>query len=131
MAKFNGSVVVIEESNLPAAFYYKYLIESENSEVKYPPVFYYDEIDKKGIDLHFESVKVDLPLEMMMSTNDSFIESVTKTCYHGFKYNTVHDRVTDEGLAKKQAQKIAKEIKNHEAPYNGLFKKYSVHVYNS
>lgn len=131
MAKFNGQVVVISETNLPAAFYYKYLIESENSELKYPPVFYYDEIDKKGLDEYFLSVKQTLPLEMIQASNDTFIQSVTKTCYHGFNYDVIYEGVKDEGLANKYKQQINKAIKNHEAPYNELFKKYSVHVYNS
>ena len=130
MAKFQGNVVVIEETNLPAAFYYKYLIESENLEVKYPPVFYYDEIDKKGLDQLFQECKQDLPLDIMMSVNDSFIDEATKTCWHGFVYDIIHDGIKDEGLANKYQREIAKKIREHTAPYNNLFKKYSVHIYN-
>jgi hypothetical protein len=61
VAKYIANVVVIEETNLPALFYYKYLMESNDKEVKYPPIQYYDEIDKKGIDAEFQSY-VNLPM---------------------------------------------------------------------
>ncbi len=133
MAKFLGNVVVLAETSLPALFYYKYLLESRESEIKAPPVQYYDEIDKKGIDAEFQSY-VNTPMRdrhylgMGVDETMGLINDVTKTVWHGFEYITVHENVKDEGLAKKQAQAIAKMIKNHEAPYNDIFKKYSVTI---
>lgn len=132
MAKFKGQLVIIEETNLPALFYYKYLHESYNKELKYPPVQYYNEIDKKGIDdLH--NKEVDQPCEAYGETVYmvyEVIEEVRKTVYHGFKFNVIQDGITDEGLANKLKAIEAKKIKEHKEPYNDVFKKYSVYVYN-
>lgn len=125
MAKFKGSVVVLEETNLPALFYYRHLLEARMGN----PVYYFDEIDKKGIDEKFSSM-VSLDKYMAMEDISKTIQEVTKTVYHGFKYTEVYTEVKDEGLALKYQKEIAKKIKNHEAPYNDIFKKYSVHVYN-
>jgi hypothetical protein len=140
MAKFKGSVVVLEETNLPALFYYKYLLESYNKEVKYAPTQYYDEIDKKGIDNNISNILSDLNIMMGVNVEvevqdlikhiNERINEIQKTVYHGFVYNTIHDDIRDEGLAKKYAQTITKQIKEHQEPYNDIFKKYSVHVYN-
>lgn len=133
MAKFLGNVVVLEETSLPALFYYKYLCESHDKEVKYAPVQYYDEIDKKGIDSSFETMMEwnrmnNHILPEALDNTLNVISEVTKTVWHGFKAINVHENVKDEGLAKKQAQVIQKMIKNHEAPYDNIFKKYSVTV---
>jgi len=133
MAKYTANVVVLEETNLTALFYYKYLIESYNSEIKYPPVQYYDEIDKNGIETVFKEM-LGVPMRdrhISCYTLDEVyadIQEVSKTVYHGFKYTRVQEDIKDEGLAKKQAQSLAKMIKNHEAPYNDIFKKYSVSI---
>lgn len=134
MAKFKGQVVVLEETNLPALFYYRHLLEKRVGN----PVYYFDEIDKKGIDNIFLSSFPDGTNGHKLGWNVSeeskmindIINSVTKTVYHGFKYTVVHEEVKDEGLANKLQKEIQKKIKNHEEPYNDIFKKYSCHVYN-
>lgn len=130
MAKYVANVAVISETNLPALFYFKYLSESYSKDVKYPPIQYYDEIDKKGLDDYFNRL-IQQPDEEYGETLYMFeemIEEFTKTVWHGFSFDVVHENVKDEGLAKKQAQAISKMIKNHEAPYNDIFKKYSVTI---
>lgn len=138
MAKYIGNVVVIEETNLPALFYFKYLAESYDKETKCPPVQYYDEIDKQGLDKTFtmmleETDSIDKTSESEIRSSiirkmNTIIQDVTKTVWHGFKYNVIHENVKDEGLAKKQSQVIAKMIKNHEAPYDDIFTKYTVTI---
>lgn len=127
MAKYVANVSVIEETNLPALFYYKHLLEGRLGN----PVYYFDEIDKAGIDERYKNVSE--PVLSHLYTNElaeinNIVKDVTKTVWHGFKYSVVHENVKDEGLAKKQAQAITKMIKNHEAPYNDIFKKYSVTI---
>ena len=43
--------MVLEETNLPALFYYRHLLE----ERKGNPVYYFDEINEKGIEQHFQT----------------------------------------------------------------------------
>jgi hypothetical protein len=129
MAKYLANINVVEETNLPALFYYKHLL----TQSKGNPVYYFDEIDKAGIDVAYQAL-VDIPMRdrhicaYSLEDIEGYIEAVNSTVWHGFKNTTVHENVKDEGLAKKQVQVIAKMIKNHEAPYNDIFKKYSVTI---
>ena len=127
MAKYLGNVVVIGETNLPALFYYRHLLKGSPGN----PVYYFDEIDKAGIDsLH--SALIDTPMRdrhihcYMLEDVESDIKEVSATVWHGFDYTIVHENVKDEGLAKKQVQALTKKIKNCEEPYSNPFKKYSV-----
>lgn len=140
MAKFNGTLVVLEETNLESLFYYRYLISSYNDVIKAPPVSYYDNINKKGIDEFFDIINLKIEeqtrddnieiINIELSTINQMLDSVNKTVCHGFVYNTIQDNIRDEGLANKLKAVEAKKIKNYEEPYNDIFKKYSVHVYN-
>jgi hypothetical protein len=138
MAKFKGQLVIIEETNLTSLFYYQYLCKSYYSEVKYSPIQYYDSIDKKGIDLAFNDFidslsSEDIPkyLDSEIINTKEIILEITKTVSHGYKFNIIQDNVTDEGLINKLKAVESKKIKNYTKPYNGIFKKYSVHTYNS
>lgn len=130
MAKYLANVAVISETNLPALFYYRHLLEGSLGN----PVYYFDEIDKTGID-KFHNSLLDYPneyggwvQEAEVENVQYIIDSVVSTVWHGFSFDVVHENVKDEGLAKKQAQALTKMIKNHEAPYNDIFKKYSVTI---
>lgn len=126
MAKYNGAIVALEETNLPALFYYRHLLKGAEGN----PVYYYDEIDKKGIDEHFAEMCASDLIEVALLDIEATLTEVRSTVYHGFEYIAVHENIKDEGLAKKHVQTINKMIKNHEAPYNNIFKKYSTHAYN-
>jgi hypothetical protein len=131
MAKFNGQLVVIEETNLSALFYYKHLLNNSPGN----PVYYFDEIDKAGIDIAYKTL-TDAPmgyrhmLGLSLEDIQGVIDEVKSTVYHGFAYIVTQDNIKDEGLANKLKAVEAKKIKNHEIPYDDIFKKYSVHVYN-
>lgn len=127
MAKFLGNVVLLQETNLPALFYYRHLLE----ERKGNPVYYYDEINKKAIDTAYEKLLLEETKEniyIQLELCNETIDDVTSTVYHGFKYSVLHENVKDEGLAKKYSKEITKAIKECSAPYDEPFLKYSVTI---
>lgn len=129
MAKFQGNVVVIEETSLPALFYYRHLLNNAPGN----PVYYFDEINKQGIDVAYQAL-VDMPMRDRHLYSSSledikeYIEAVNSTVSHGFNTTIVHENVKDEGLAKKYQQDINKKIKNHQEPYADIFKSYTVTI---
>ncbi len=129
MAKFVGQLVVIEETNLLSIFYLKYLCESYNTEIKYPPVQYYDIINKKGIELYFETLDEN-GISAKLQELNNLMNDITKTVSHGFISTILQDNIKDEGLINKLKAVEVKKVRNYESPYNDILKKYSIHTYN-
>ena len=131
MAKYNGTLVVIQNTNICACFYLKYLLELKDGDTNCPPVQYYDRIDKNGIEAYIEKNFTDdnkkyIALRSVMHTISNF----NKTVHHGFKCNIIQDDIRNEGEAINLLKYINKQIKNHDAPFNDILTEYSAQVLN-
>lgn len=118
--KVNHCVVIVSYTDFPSMFYYMYKIknyEFENDlskEKVFAPVHFYDEINKKLLDSHFEVMfkNEDREWQNQCKKNlEQMIADAAKTVWHGFSYKKTNEWLRDSAAAVKLKTELNSKFK--------------------
>lgn len=125
--KINHSIAMMSYTDFASLYYYMYKIKNydfengKSTEKVYPPVHFYDEINKKLLDDHFNLMyknESDEWKKEYRQNIEQMISDASKTVWHGFQYVKIKEWLRDAGTAESIRKDLTSKFKKIETLQN-------------